>query len=101
MNHDEPSLRRTITDLLFRIANDYPHLIIYPAVVGCQEGPTRIETVSNNNAAVAVDKDNVNENKDDAKLEQQQKESSVGLGEGGGGGEESDASSNKSAEEDV
>lgn len=46
LNHDEPYIRRIITDLLFRIAKDYPHLIIYPAVVGSQDGPIRIESVA-------------------------------------------------------
>lgn len=46
LNHNSPRLRHIITDLLFRIAKDYPHLIIYPTVVGCQDGPTRIESVA-------------------------------------------------------
>ena len=34
-----------MSELLCRIARDFPHLIIYPAVVGSQDGPTKIENV--------------------------------------------------------
>ena len=36
LNHPEPYVRQSITDLLCRIATDTPHLIVYPAVVGSQ-----------------------------------------------------------------
>ena len=36
LNHPEPYVRRSITELLCRIATDTPHLIVYPAVVGSQ-----------------------------------------------------------------
>lgn len=34
LNHPARLVRATISDLLCKIAKDYPHLIIYPAVVG-------------------------------------------------------------------
>jgi hypothetical protein len=46
LNHPESYIRHSISQLLCRIARDYPHLIIYPAVVGSQDGPTKIETVN-------------------------------------------------------
>jgi PI-3-kinase-related kinase SMG-1 len=46
LNHPESYVRQSITDLLCRVARDFPHLIIYPAVVGSQDGPTKIETVN-------------------------------------------------------
>ena len=36
LNHPESYVRRSITELLCRIAADTPHLIVYPAVVGSQ-----------------------------------------------------------------
>lgn len=45
LNHPEMYVRESVSQLLCRIAKDFPHLIIYPAVVGSQDGPTRIETV--------------------------------------------------------
>ena len=51
LNHPEAYVRQSISELLCRIARDFPHLIIYPAVVGSQDGPTKIENVhkSSNN----------------------------------------------------
>lgn len=46
LNHPEAYVRQSISELLSRIARDFPHLIIYPAVVGSQDGPTRIENVN-------------------------------------------------------
>ena len=48
LNHPEAYARQSISDLLCRIAKDLPHLIIYPAVVGSQDGPTRIENIHKN-----------------------------------------------------
>ncbi|CAF0784356.1 unnamed protein product [Brachionus calyciflorus] len=45
LNHPEVYVRESVSQLLCRIAKDFPHLIIYPAVVGSQDGPTKIETV--------------------------------------------------------
>jgi hypothetical protein len=45
LNHPENYVRMSISDLLSRIALDFPHLIVYPAVVGSQDGPTKIEKV--------------------------------------------------------
>jgi PI-3-kinase-related kinase SMG-1 len=46
LNHPESYVRQSITDLLCRVARDFPHLIVYSAVVGSQDGPTKIETVN-------------------------------------------------------
>ncbi|XP_078691237.1 serine/threonine-protein kinase SMG1-like isoform X6 [Branchiostoma floridae x Branchiostoma belcheri] len=35
LNHPEGYVRQSISDLLCRVAQDSPHLIVYPAVVGC------------------------------------------------------------------
>ena len=35
LNHPEPYVRQSVSDLLCRVAHDAPHLIVYPAVVGC------------------------------------------------------------------
>jgi len=45
LNHPEPYVRQAVSDLLCRVAKDLPHLIIFPAVVGSQDGPTRIENM--------------------------------------------------------
>ncbi len=37
LNHPVQSVRSRISDLLRRIAGDFPHLIIFPAVVGAEE----------------------------------------------------------------
>ena len=34
LSHPESYVRMSVSDLLCRIANDSPHLIVYPAVVG-------------------------------------------------------------------
>ena len=44
LNHPESYIRQSISKLLCRIARDYSHLIIYQAVVGSQDGPTKIQT---------------------------------------------------------
>ncbi len=49
LNHPETYVRQSVSELLCRIARDFPHLIIYPAVVGAQDGPTKIETVNSSN----------------------------------------------------
>ena len=38
LNHPEPYVRQSVTDLLCRVAKDTPHLIVYPAVVGYSSG---------------------------------------------------------------
>ncbi|CAH1794898.1 unnamed protein product [Owenia fusiformis] len=35
LNHPEQYVRQSVSDLLCRVAHDAPHLIVYPAVVGC------------------------------------------------------------------
>ena len=35
LNHPENYVRQSVSELLCRIGQDAPHLIVYPAVVGC------------------------------------------------------------------
>lgn len=37
LNHHEPYVRKRVSELLCRVAEDKPHLIIFPAVVGAQQ----------------------------------------------------------------
>ncbi|XP_004535156.1 serine/threonine-protein kinase Smg1 [Ceratitis capitata] len=37
LNHHEPYVRKSVSDLLCRLAEDRPHLIIFPAVVGAHQ----------------------------------------------------------------
>ncbi|XP_067639367.1 serine/threonine-protein kinase Smg1 [Eurosta solidaginis] len=37
LNHHEPYVRKSVSDLLCRLAQDRPHLIIFPAVVGAHQ----------------------------------------------------------------
>ena len=41
LNHPEAYVRNSIAELLCRVAQDSPHLIVYPAVVGCAVAPNR------------------------------------------------------------
>lgn len=100
LNRNEPRLRQIITDLLFRIAKDYPHLIIYPTVVGCQDGPTRIETVA------AATTDEIYDKSPPQVREQQPSTKEMAIGGGDSGGEEEkvgdeENSSGKSADDEV
>lgn len=38
LNHHEPYVRRRVSELLCRVAEDSPHIIIFPAVVGAAQG---------------------------------------------------------------
>lgn len=38
LNHPEPYVRRRVSELLCRVAQDAPHLITFPAVVGADSG---------------------------------------------------------------
>lgn len=98
LNHNEPSLRRVIADLLFRIAKDYPNLIIYPAVVGCQDGPTRIESAVGTAAVPAEEHATGHEKSPLPSVVQQQLIKETGADESG---EEDLVSSDKSADEEV
>lgn len=40
LSHPEPYVRRRISELLSRLAEDAPHLITFPAVVGSDSGAT-------------------------------------------------------------
>lgn len=37
LNHHEPYVRKRVSELLYRVAGDSPHLIIFPAVVGSNQ----------------------------------------------------------------
>ncbi|PIK62568.1 putative serine/threonine-protein kinase SMG1 [Apostichopus japonicus] len=41
LNHPEAYVRQSISDLLCRVAQDSPHLIVYQAVVGCADSESR------------------------------------------------------------
>ena len=43
-----------------RIARDYPHLIIYPAVVGSQDGPTKIQNVNSSKPNKIINEEEAN-----------------------------------------
>lgn len=42
MGHPEPYVRRRVAELLCRLAEDAPHLITFPAVVGAASGGARL-----------------------------------------------------------
>lgn len=44
LSHPEAYVRQSISDLLCRVAEDAPHLIVYPAVVG--SSTTKLDTKS-------------------------------------------------------
>ncbi|XP_077980517.1 serine/threonine-protein kinase SMG1-like [Glandiceps talaboti] len=46
LNHPEAYVRQSISDLLCRVGQDSPHLIIYPAVIGC--GPINTDKKGTN-----------------------------------------------------
>ena len=43
LNHPEEYVRKSVTDLLCRVSKDSPHLILYPAIVGCSGNSLRRE----------------------------------------------------------
>lgn len=45
LSHPEPYVRRTVSDLLCRLAIDVPHLITFPAVVGSDTGLRTINEI--------------------------------------------------------
>ncbi|XP_047110312.1 serine/threonine-protein kinase SMG1 [Schistocerca piceifrons] len=45
LNHPEPYVRRRLSELLCRVAEDAPHLITFPAVVGASAGGARIRNM--------------------------------------------------------
>ena len=47
LNHPEPYVRQSVSDLLCRVGQDAPHLIVYPAVVGCSSGKDLVKEESN------------------------------------------------------
>ena len=38
LSHPENYVRRSVSELLCRVAQDAPHLIVYPAIVGSSSG---------------------------------------------------------------
>ena len=47
LNHPEIYVQQSVASLLCRIAKDFPHLIVYPAVVGCSDVlPSQISKTS-------------------------------------------------------
>ena len=40
LSHPENYVRRSVSELLCRVAQDAPHLIVYPAIVGSTSGKT-------------------------------------------------------------
>lgn len=58
LNHHEPYVRRRVSELLCRVANDSPHLIIFPAVVGSdQERSMDIADISLATVDIDIDDD--------------------------------------------
>jgi len=45
LSHPEPYVRRTVSELLCRLAIDVPHLITFPAVVGSDTGLSTINEI--------------------------------------------------------
>ncbi|XP_067939464.1 serine/threonine-protein kinase SMG1-like [Watersipora subatra] len=45
LNHPELYVRQSVSELLARLADDYPHLIVYPAIVGCNQSVGQDETL--------------------------------------------------------
>ncbi len=43
LNHPESYVRQSVSELLCRVAQDAPHLIVYPAVVGCSTTKTNVK----------------------------------------------------------
>ncbi len=37
LNHPEIYVQKSVANLLCRIAKEFPHLIVYPTVVGCSD----------------------------------------------------------------
>ncbi len=46
LNHPESYVRRGVAELLCRVAHDAPHLIVYPAVVGCSTQHADVKIVN-------------------------------------------------------
>lgn len=44
LSHPEAYVRQSVSELLCRVAQDAPHLIVYPAVVGCSSTKLDIKT---------------------------------------------------------
>jgi PI-3-kinase-related kinase SMG-1 len=46
LSHPEPYVRRRVSELLCRVAEDAPHLITFPAVVGAAAGGARLQDMT-------------------------------------------------------
>ncbi|XP_053950535.1 serine/threonine-protein kinase Smg1 [Anastrepha ludens] len=62
LNHHEPYVRKSVSDLLCRLAQDRPHLVIFPAVVGAHQESKESTPVLGNTA-----KDNITANNKEQK----------------------------------
>ena len=47
LNHKELFVRQIICNLLTRIAKEYPNLVVFPAVVGNENDPSKFEIINN------------------------------------------------------
>lgn len=51
LNHHEPYVRKRVSELLCRVANDSPHLIIFPAVVGSQDKSMNLTKIASTSSS--------------------------------------------------
>lgn len=56
LNHPEPYVRRSVSDLLCRVASDAPHLIVYQAVVGQTTCKTQSKEADQNSECAYLSK---------------------------------------------
>ncbi|CAB3374703.1 Hypothetical predicted protein [Cloeon dipterum] len=72
LNHPESFVRRRLSELLCRLASDAPHLILFPAVVGCttaSKGPLK-----NDNLMESFVKDDEDDTDEDSEEEMEEPE---------------------------
>jgi PI-3-kinase-related kinase SMG-1 len=41
LNHPEPYVRQSVSELLCRVAQEAPHLVVYPAVIGSSSASSK------------------------------------------------------------
>jgi serine/threonine-protein kinase SMG1 len=51
LNHHEPYVRKRVSELLCRVANDSPHLIIFPTVVGSQDKSMNVSKITSSTSS--------------------------------------------------
>jgi hypothetical protein len=54
LNHPEPYVRQSVSELLCRVALDAPHLIVYPAVVGYSSGKDFVKEDTNRDGTIRL-----------------------------------------------